>query len=134
MNQLTAAHHLTKHENEMAARIANDPKEMQDTILEHGYTGSISTDHREAITGTVILTIVSKRLLYLKEFKKGLDHYGFLSVLKNNADLCKELFLKNHDEVNANYVVSLLHTSSLRKGRPNDQRKKQCLTAFMTSY
>lgn len=116
MNQLTAAHHLTKHENEMLARIANDPKEMQDTILEHGYTGIISTDHCKAITGTVILSIVSKRLLYLKEFKRGLDHYGFLSTLQNNADLCKELFLINQNEVDANYVVSLLHPQFSEKG------------------
>lgn len=111
MNQLTTTQHLTKHENEMLARIANDPKEMQDTILEHGYT-----DHCEAITGTVILSIVSKRLLYLKEFKRGLDHYGFLSALQNIADLCKELFLINQDEVDANYVVSLLRPEFSEKG------------------
>ena len=28
MNQFTAAHHRTKHENEMLVRIENDPKEM----------------------------------------------------------------------------------------------------------
>ena len=111
MNQLTTTQHLTKHENEMLARIANDPKEMQDTILEHGYT-----DHCEAITGTVILSIVSKRLLYLKEFKRRLDHYGFLSALQNNADLCKEQFLINQDEVDANYVVSLLRPQFSEKG------------------
>ena len=92
VNQLTAAQHLTKHEKEMLERIGNDPNEMWDTILEHGYTGPISTDHCEAITGTVILSIVNNRLLYLKEFKRGLDYYGFLSVPQNNADLCKELF------------------------------------------
>ena len=70
MNQLTAAQSLTKHENELLTRIANDPKGMEETILEHGYTGMITTDHLEAITGTVILSIVSKRLLYLKEFER----------------------------------------------------------------
>ena len=108
MNHLTAAQHLTKHENELLTRIANDPKGMEETILEHGYTGLITADHLEAITGTVILSIVSKRLLYLKEFKRGLDHYGFQSALQNNADLCKALFLINQDEVDANDVVSLL--------------------------
>ena len=116
VNQLTAVQHLTKHEKEMLEGIGNDPNEMQDTILEHGYTGPISTDHCEAITGTVILSIVSNRLLYLKEVKRGLDHYGFLSVLQNNADLCKEPFIINQDQVDANYVLSLLCPQFSEKG------------------
>lgn len=40
----------------------------------------------------------------------------FLSVLENNSDLCKELFLINQDEVDANYVVSLLRPQFSEKG------------------
>lgn len=116
INQLTAAQHRTKHENELLTRIANDPKGMEKTILEHGYTGMISNDHLEAITSTVILSIISKRLLHLKEFKRGLDHYGFQSAMQNNKDLCKTLPLINQDEVDANYVVSLLWPQFSEKG------------------
>ena len=58
---------------------------------------------------------MSKRLLYLKEFKRGLDHYGLLSVLQN-GDLCKELFVINQDDVDANYVLSLLRPQFSEKG------------------
>lgn len=64
----------------------------------------------------MILSIVSKRLLYLKEFKRGLDHCGFPSALQNNADLCKVLFLINQDEVDANYVILLLRPKFSKKG------------------
>lgn len=42
-----------------------------------------------------MLSIVSKRLLYLKEFKKGLDYYGLFVVFKNNVDFFKEFFVVN---------------------------------------
>lgn len=115
MDQLTAEH-LTKHERELLERIENDPKAFQDTILEHGYTGAINADNIKDVTGTVILSIVSRRLFHLKEFKKGLDQYGFLSVLQDNADMCKELFLVNQDKIDANYLVSLLRPQFSKQG------------------
>ena len=36
--------------------------------MEHGYTGMIDTHHVEDIVGTEVISIISKHLLYLKEF------------------------------------------------------------------
>lgn len=72
-------------------------------------TGSICTDHLLATTGTAILSIVSKRLLYLTEVKRRLDHHGLSSVLHNTSDLWKRLFLINQDKVDASCVLPLLH-------------------------
>ena len=82
---------------------------MQDTKLKHRSTGPIYTDHLLATTGTATLSIVSRRLLYLREVKRGLDHHGLSSVLHNNSDLWKRLFLINQDIVDADYVLPLLH-------------------------
>ena len=110
MTKLSAHEHLTEHERELLDNIKIDPKAegLQDIIVGHGYSGPINADHVDDITGTITLSIVTNRLVYLKEFKRGLNYYGLLDILQDHADLCKELFLLNTSSVDANYVVSLL--------------------------
>ena len=80
MNTLTPEKHLTLQEQALLEAIKNDPETLQDVILEHAYTGKIDKDHVNDIVGTVMVSLVSKRLLYLDEFRKGLDLYGFTNV------------------------------------------------------
>ena len=114
--QLSAEKHLTKHEKQQLETILNDPVGNQDVILDHGYTGIIDASHVKNITGTVVVSLVTKRQLLLKEFRKGLDLYGFLGALDENKELCKCLFVRNAEPVDADYVVSLLNPSFAEKG------------------
>ena len=43
----------------------------RDTILEHGYTGLTDMAHSEDIVRSLTISLVNKRVLYLREFKEG---------------------------------------------------------------
>ena len=69
----------------------------------------IGIHHVEDIVGTVIIRIISKRLLYLKEFRNGLNLYDLPAFLTSNANVCKDLFvIGKSKEVGANFVVSCM--------------------------
>ena len=109
MNALSEAKHLAPHEQALIASIREDPKALVDTIMEHGYTGIIDTHRVEDIVGTVIISIISKRLLYLKEFRNGLNLYDLPTFLASSPDVCKDLFVTGRNEaVDANFVVSCM--------------------------
>lgn len=110
VNELKEDIHLTPCEKSLLQGIREDPVTHQDTILEHGYTGIVDLEHVNDITGTVMVSLVSRRSLFLKEFGKGIELFGLESLVKGNADLCKPLFVKNSNAniVDANYIVSVL--------------------------
>ena len=102
--------HLTNNERAILAQVSEDPIAHQDDILQYGYTGIIDTDHVRDITGTIMVSLVSRRLFFLNEFKQGLKLFGLASAVMSNADLCRSLFVMDlsHITVDANYLVSLL--------------------------
>lgn len=61
-------------------------------------------------SGTVMVSLLSRRSLFLKEFGKRLELFGLVSLVKGNADLCKQLSVKdtNANTVDANNIVSVL--------------------------
>jgi hypothetical protein len=61
MNALIPEKHC--HEQALLEGIKNDPTSLQDVILEHEYTGNIDKDHVDDIIGTVMISLVSKRLI-----------------------------------------------------------------------
>ena len=85
--------HLTDHERAILTQVSKDPITHQDDILQYGYTGIIDTDHVHDITGTVMVSLVSRRLLLLNEFKRGLELFGLASAMASNASLCRSLFV-----------------------------------------
>ena len=85
-----------------------EPVHYKDFIVDNGYTGVISHSNLSDIIGTMLISIVTKRLIYLKEFFLGLELLGFGSILKNNVELLKELFVVTDNNVDANFVVSSL--------------------------
>ena len=76
--------------------------------MDNGYTGIISHSNLSDIIGTMLISVVTKRLIYLKEFFLGLELFGFGSILKNKVELLKELFVVTDNEADANFVVSAL--------------------------
>ena len=90
-----------------------------DTIIEHGYTGTIDNSHNEEIPSSVAISLVTKRLVYLKEFLNGLDSYGMKNIIQTHPEACKPLFVKdagNNDAVDANYLFSSLHPEHAEEG------------------
>ena len=110
MMKLNIDEHLSKSEKELVEKIKNDVKGNQDIILDHGYTGVIDVDHVDEIIGSVVISLVNKRILYLKEFMQGLSLYGIDELLKKVPDLCKSLFVHGfiQDNVDANYLFSCM--------------------------
>lgn len=85
--------HLTNHERAIFTQVSKDPIAHQDDILQYGYTGTIDTDHVHDITGTIMVSLASRRLLFLNEFKRGLELFGLVSARASNAALCRNLSL-----------------------------------------
>lgn len=110
INELKEDFHLTSDEKSLLESIREDPAHHQDTIFEHGYTGVIDPDHINDLTATVMVSLLSRRALFLKEFGKGLELFGLASLVRGNAGLCKSRFVKDSKAniVDANYIVSVL--------------------------
>ena len=60
---------LTSKENEMIDQIKDDVLTFQDTIIDHGFTGQISQANVDSIISSIVVSIVSKRMLCLNEFR-----------------------------------------------------------------
>ena len=102
--------HLRDYERAILTQLSKDPIAHQDDILQYGHTGIIDTDHVHDITGTIMVSLESRRFLLLKEFKRGLEVFGLASAIASNASLCRSLFVieSSNSTVNAKYLVSLL--------------------------
>jgi len=100
--------HFSSEDLELFKEIKANPSLKQDVITDHGYSGVINAEHVDDIIGTVKVSIISRRLVYLSEFKKGLNLFGLSKALNENVEVCKELFLRQSKPVDANYVVSIL--------------------------
>ena len=101
--------HITPQEKMILENIQNDLGNHRDTIAEHGYTGVIDQEHISDITGSILISLVTRRQLYLSEFLRGLELYGLADVIKQNPEICKPLFVMGQaKDVDANYVFSLM--------------------------
>ena len=78
------------------------------TIIEHGYTGRIDDDNSDQTIKSMIVSIVSRRLLCVNEFMKGLQLFGLAEAIQKYTEACKEIFIKGSDKVGANYLFLLM--------------------------
>ena len=110
IQNLNISKHLTSSEIEFIKEREKEPAHYKDFITDNGYRGVISHFNLSDIIGTMLISIVRKRLMYLKEFFLGLELelFRFGSILKNNVELLKEFFVVTDNEVDANFVVSAL--------------------------
>ena len=90
---------MTSSEVEFIKEIEKEPAHYKDFITDNGYTGVISHSNLSDIIRTMLINIVTKRLMYLKEFFLGLELFGFGSILKNNVELFKELSVVTDNDV-----------------------------------
>ena len=85
--------HITPEEKRMLDSIQNDLGSHSDTIVEHGYTGQIDQEHISDIMGSILISLITKRQVYLKEFMKGLELYGLAELIKQNTESYASPFL-----------------------------------------
>ena len=80
----------------------------------------------------MIVDIVGKRLLYLKEFAEGLNLFGVIGAYPN---LTKSLFVKKEDGdvVDANYVFSLMIPQYSTEGSSRKAHEGRSWTIFKIS-
>lgn len=123
LHELDTDKHLTASDRVLLNSVRDDVTAHIDTIIEHGYTGKIDGAHVEEILNSMTISIVTKRVVYLKEFLNGLDAYGLASTIQTHPEACMALFVqdtKSDDAVDSNYLLSILHpeysqTGSTRK-------------------
>ena len=113
LQNLCMREHLTSKEVEKMGDTQNNPTKHKQYINENDYTGFISLLNINDIIGTFSVSIVTKRLTYLKEFYTGLELLGSGLTLKSNPELLKPVFVGQVEEVDANiFVTSIKATFS----------------------
>ena len=65
--------HITAEEKKLLENIQHDLDNHRDTIVSHGYTGVIDKEHINDITGSLLISLVTRRKLCLSEFMRGLS-------------------------------------------------------------
>ena len=79
LDQLDAETHFTPKDKELFEEIRicdSYDDSLQDLILDHGYSGPLDKTHQADIIGTIQVSIINKRLLYLREFREGLKLFN----------------------------------------------------------
>ena len=102
---------LTAEEHTILGKVREDCTKHLDFIIENGYSGQVTNDHVEEIISSVKVSFVSRRSLYMNEFKIGLNTHGLGDLISSHPDICKKLFLQDyHAETvpDGNYLISLL--------------------------
>ena len=123
--------HITPEEKKMLESIQNDLGSHYDTIVDHGYTGQIDQEHISDITGSILISLITKRQVYLKEFMKGLELYGLAEIIKQNPESCKPLFVRGSVQgVNANYVFSLMKPNFSLYGSSRKEIEESVMDSF----
>ena len=85
--------HVAPTEREQIDKIKGDFIYYCD-IIDHGYTGLIKEDMIDDIIGSIVVWIVSRKLLPYSEIKEGFKAYGLKDLLLNHSELCRPLFVR----------------------------------------
>ena len=129
LTQLDVETHFTPKDKELFEEIRNCDSyddSLRDLILDHGYSGPLDKTHQDDIIGTIQVSIINKRLLYLREICEGLKLFNVYELMKDNAALCKDLFVHNTSgPVDSDYVFPVLSPCYSAEGtlRRSSRRK-----------
>lgn len=126
---LNPEEHLTESDLQILNGVKDDVTAHQDVIIENGYTGVIDDEHKEDIAGTIMVNMIAKRLLYLKEFAEGMKLFGVIEAIRANPGITKSLFVKgeHEDVVDANYVFSLMCPEHSLEGSSKKAHEEQIM-------
>ena len=102
---LSPEEHLTKDDYQLIGKVNN--VYAHNNIFDCGYSGIIDKNHKEGILGIMIVNIVWKILLYIKEFVEGLKLNG-IRAIRANPDVIKALLIPGNDTMDANSLFNYL--------------------------
>ena len=134
LNSLDSNNHLTPKDKTLLKCVSECgvfDDALTDTILENGYTVKINALHKEDIVGTIKINRITKRVCYIRQFSEGLKLFNAYEVIKRNSDICKSLFIIGAtEEINANYVFSLVEPSYSAEGSNRRQTEENIIDNF----
>ena len=102
---------LTTVEKELLKEVKSDCTKYTELILENNYTGVIDEKHIDEILGSLKVSFVTRRSLYMKEFMIGLSSYGLDEIIKSHPEECQPLFVHGGLEnilPDADYLFSII--------------------------
>ena len=122
--------HLIPADKKLLDSVRNDIITYSSTIIEHGYAGRIDDDNADQIINSMIVSIVSRRLVCVNEFMKGPQLFGLSEVIQKNPEACKEIFIMVSDYVDANYLFSLMYPEYSEDGTTLKQIEESIMDLF----
>lgn len=81
----------------------------------------------------MIITIVTKRVVFLKEFMEGLKLFGVAEAIRRYPCACKSLFTRDSQSlhiIDANYLVSVLRPEYSPKGSTRQLVEESMMDSF----
>lgn len=122
---------ITPGEKVNLDNIISDLINNRSTIIDHGYTGKIDQEHISDIRRSVIVSLVTKRQLYLSEFMKGLEMYGLAEMVKQHPEEFKQYFVIGQTQpVDANFVFSLMKPRYSEEGSTRKEIEENMMDMF----
>ena len=73
----------------------------------------------DEIVNSVIISVIVKRVVFLKEFLEGLKLFSVADAIKTHPQVCNSLFTRDSQSlhiIDANYLISLLRPEYSPKG------------------
>ena len=126
--------HLTPSERALLSSIRTDITSHTDTIIKHGYTGSIDDSHIEEILKSISIRILTRSVLFLE----GLNAYGLGTIIQSHPEACKALFVKDvhndDDQVDANFLFLSLRPSYSPKGSTRRRTTEESTMDFFQDF
>ena len=90
--------HLTAFDRVLLDSVRKDVTANTNTIVERNYTGKIDDEHIDDILQSIVVSIVTKRLVYLNEFMEGLDSYGLKFRYSNISGYAEAVVVPDNDD------------------------------------
>lgn len=122
---------MTSTERQIIDSVKKDINLHVDLVREHGYTGLVDEAHIDDIVRSMKVSLVNKRILYLREFKEGLSLFDLSTILNDYLQLCRSLFVQGQlENVDAAYLFSLIQPLFSPVGSSRRQLEESLMDNF----
>lgn len=136
LHEIDQFKHLTEKDRALLKSVEDDLSGNTQIVIEYGYTGPIIKKYSKQIINTMAIHIISKRILYLKEFLEDMQPLGLADIVQNNPNVCRELFVAKtctSGDVDANYVFSIMQANYSPKGS-SKREVEECIMDLLQDF
>ncbi|XP_072567745.1 G2/M phase-specific E3 ubiquitin-protein ligase-like [Paramormyrops kingsleyae] len=110
---------------------ASDLADLTESIVNCGYTGQVTSQHKESIIRAILLHATMRKTPMLRDICEGLKLYNLLEVLQRNPSACKGLFLPEKEAMpDSDFLMLCLKPEMSPKGSVKEIREMQILNFF----